>query len=109
MKKQGRKNVAGKGSASRSKPASTTAEILEGGWADAKAPKPVDPKWAWHHRALLASQDRLRREQRDRLAQAAEPLEPHSLNMADTATDEFDHDMALSEVSADQDVLLEIG
>jgi RNA polymerase-binding transcription factor DksA len=48
------------------------------------------------------------KERRERLAQAAEPLERHSLNMADTATDEFDHDMALSEVSTEQDALLEI-
>lgn len=43
-----------------------------------------------------------------KLAEAAETLEPHSMDLADSATDEFDHDMVLSEVSTGQDVLFEI-
>jgi RNA polymerase-binding transcription factor DksA len=39
---------------------------------------------------------------------AAEPLEPHSMNEADSATDEFDHDLALTQLSADQEALCEV-
>jgi hypothetical protein len=34
---------------------------------------------------------------------AAEPLEPHSLDDADSAPDEFAHDLALTQLSAEQD------
>jgi hypothetical protein len=38
---------------------------------------------------------RLLKQQCDQLSPAAEPLEGHSLSLADSATDEFDHDLAL--------------
>ncbi len=68
----------------------------------------INPKWAWHHRFLLALRERLLRERGDRLAEASQPLEPHSMDMADSATDEFDHGMALSALSAKQEALFEI-
>ena len=42
------------------------------------------------------------------LRAAAEPIEPHSVNEADSATDEFDHDLALAQLSARQDALYEV-
>ena len=39
---------------------------------------------------------------------AAQPLEPHSMDSADTATDAFDHDLALGQLSAQQDVIYEV-
>ncbi len=68
----------------------------------------VNPKWAWHYQVLLGLRERLLKERSEQLAEAAEPLEPHSLDIADSATDEFDHDMALSRLSAEQDVLFEV-
>lgn len=69
----------------------------------------IPVRWRWHYQVLLALQDRLAR-QRGLLRQAAaEPIEPHSLDEADSATDEFDHDLALAELSADADALNEIG
>lgn len=68
----------------------------------------IDRKWAWHNRALLAVRDRLLKERGERLAQAAQPLEPHSMDIADSASDEFDHDRALAELSAEQDALYEV-
>jgi len=68
----------------------------------------INPKWAWHHRFLLTLRERLLRERGNRLAEVSQPLEPHSMDMADSATDEFDHGMALSELSAKQDALFEI-
>jgi len=69
---------------------------------------PVPRKWHWHYRVLLALQSRLLRERGELLGAAAEPLEPHSLSEADSATDEFDHDLALSQLSAEQDALYEV-
>src|SRR6266545_4858786 len=68
----------------------------------------VNPKWAWHYQVLLGLRERLLKDRSEQLAEAAEPLEPHSMNIADSATDEFDHDMALSRLSAEQDALFEI-
>ena len=68
----------------------------------------INPKWAWHHRVLLTLRERLLRDRREQLADAAQPLEPHSLNHADSATDEFDHNLALAALSLKQDALREI-
>ena len=68
----------------------------------------VIPKWAWLYQVLLDLRERLLKGRSEQLAQAAEPLEPHSMDIADSATDEFDHDMALSQLSAEQDALFEV-
>src|ERR1051326_5894304 len=68
----------------------------------------TDPKWAWHQGVLLALRDRLLKERGEHLASAAEPLERHSQSPADSASDEFDHDLALGEISAEQDALFEV-
>jgi len=44
----------------------------------------------------------------EQLTQSAERLESHSMNMADQATDEFDHDLALGRPSAQQNALYEV-
>ncbi len=84
----------------------TSADIL--GRSPADLAKQAPAKWRWHHRALLALQRRLLQDRGDLLKVAAQPLEPHSLDEADSATDEFDHDLALSELSAEQDALYEV-
>ena len=68
----------------------------------------VPVKWRWHYGALLALQGRLTRERGDLLRAAAQPIEPHSMDEADSATDEFDHDLALTQLSADQNALYEV-
>ena len=65
-------------------------------------------KWAWHRNALLHLRDYFLAGRSERLTQAATPLEPHSMDLADSATDEFDRDIVLSELSAEQDALYEI-
>jgi len=72
-----------------------------------KSPR-VNPKWASHYRVLLGLHERLLKERGEQLAQAAEPIEPHSMDIADSASDEFDHDLALSRLSAEQDALFEV-
>lgn len=71
-------------------------------------PGRIDPKWAWHYRVLVTLRERLLHDRRERLAEAAQPLEPHSMDAADSATDEFDHNLALAALSAKQDALHEI-
>ena len=66
------------------------------------------PKWAWHYRVLLKVRERLLRDRSEQLREAAEPLEPHSMDIADSATDEFDHNLALSRLSSGQDALYEV-
>ncbi len=68
----------------------------------------INPKWTWHQRVLLEVRERLLQEQRTRLSEAAQPLEPHSMSAADSASDEFDHNVALAMLSAEQNALLEI-
>lgn len=67
-----------------------------------------DPKWAWHYKRLLVVRDRLFDERRERSTEAAEQVEPHSMSIADSASDEIEHDLALAELSAEQDALYEI-
>lgn len=86
------------------KPA-TAAAIL--GARPVTKPK-LNPKWAGQQKALLALRERLTLDRREHSAEAAEPLERHGQSPADSATDEFDHDIALSRLSSDQDTLNEI-
>jgi hypothetical protein len=68
----------------------------------------VPAKWRWHYGVLLALQVRLIRERGDLLRASAQPIEPHSMDEADSATDEFDHDLALTQLSADQNARYEV-
>jgi RNA polymerase-binding transcription factor DksA len=68
----------------------------------------VPARWKWHYRTLSQLRDRLIDERGEHLKEAAEPIERHSMHQADSATDEFDHDLALSQLSAEQDALYEV-
>jgi len=68
----------------------------------------VPKKWRWHYRVLLDLQSRLMRERGELLRASAQPIEPHSMDEADSATDEFDHDLALTQLSAEQNALHEV-
>jgi RNA polymerase-binding transcription factor DksA len=68
----------------------------------------ISSKWKWHYEALMNLRDQLRTERGEKLSEAAEPLEPHSMDIADTATDELDHNLALAHLSAEQDALYEV-
>lgn len=78
--------------------------------ADAKAKEPFDIpiRWRVHHATLMDLRERLLGEGREELAAAAEPIESRNLHQADSATDEFDHELALGLLSASQDALYEI-
>lgn len=70
---------------------------------------PVVPaKWRWHYRTLVALRDRFLADRSEKLHQSAEGIEPHSLHIADSATDEFDHDMAMALLAFEQGTLSEV-
>jgi len=68
-----------------------------------------DPsQWAWHRQRLQYLRDRLLEDSGLQMAEVSETLEPHSMDIADSATDEFDHDLALSLLTHEQDALYEL-
>ena len=67
-------------------------------------PDPVPEKWAWHHRVLTALQSGLDRN-RDQETAGSE-LDTNDL--ADSATDQFDHDLALGILMHEQSALNEV-
>lgn len=95
----------------RGSTASVTSKSSQAGTNVTSAPAASgrsNPRWAWHQGVLLALRDRLLAERQARLTEAAQPLEPHSMSAADSASDEFDHNVALAMLSAEQDALREI-
>jgi len=66
----------------------------------------IPPQWRWHHRTMLALRERLLNHRAHLAAQAAASGEP--LDTADLAAEDFDHDLALGQLSGEQDVLYEI-
>lgn len=68
----------------------------------------VPRNWQALQRALLRMRSRLTGEQSVHLEEARQPLEPHSQNEADSATDELDHDLALAVVVQERNLLAEI-
>jgi RNA polymerase-binding transcription factor DksA len=85
-----------------------TASFLGSAPRDPAAARHIDPQWVGYYRVLLALRRRLADDRAEELAELASPLEAHSLSQADTATDQFDHDMLLAELSTVQDRLFEV-
>lgn len=72
-----------------------------------KMPK-IKPEWVKYYQRLVDLREQLLR-QRDGLAkESAQEIPSYSLHMADSGTDTFDRDFALSLLSSDQDALYEI-
>jgi RNA polymerase-binding transcription factor DksA len=68
----------------------------------------VKPEWKKFQERLLELREQLLR-QRDGLAKdSAQEMASYSLHMADSGTDNFDRDFALSLLSSDQDAIYEI-
>jgi RNA polymerase-binding transcription factor DksA len=68
----------------------------------------INPKWAWHYHALLKLRKRLLKDRLQQISELAGPLEPHSMHLADTATDEFAHELAIRELGAGQNLLYDV-
>lgn len=97
-----------KGRGTRVRPAAGKKAVLGLGPRTSSSTPEVPVRWRWHYRVLLALQARLQEEAGTLRAAGREPLEPHSLSEADSATDEFDHDLALGELAAETDALYEV-
>ncbi len=89
----------------------TAAAIL--GTAAASKYKPngdakVKPEWVKYYHTLLDLRERLLHQMSGLAKESAEEMSSYSLHMADSGTDNFDRDFALSLLSSDQDAIYEI-
>lgn len=70
--------------------------------------KHIKPEWQKYYRNLLDLRERLLSQMSGLAKESAEEMASYSLHMADSGTDNFDRDFALSLLSADQDAIYEI-
>ena len=68
----------------------------------------IKPQWAKYYKILLDLRERLMAQMNGLAKESAEELAGYSLHMADSGTDNFDRDFALSLLSSDQDAMYEI-
>lgn len=68
----------------------------------------IKPEWAKYYQHLLDLRERLLNQMSGLAKESAEQLSGYSLHMADSGTDNFDRDFALSLLSSDQDAIYEI-
>lgn len=90
--------------------ATTAASILgkSAGKASRNGLGRVKAEWAKYHHNLLELRDRLLQQMSGLAKESAEEMSSYSLHMADSGTDNFDRDFALSLLSSDQDAIYEI-
>lgn len=93
--------------------AATAASILGGSAPKSSAriingKADVKPEWVKYQKHLLELRERLLNQMSGLAKESAEELAGYSLHMADSGTDNFDRDFALSLLSADQDAIYEI-
>ena len=89
----------------------TTAAILGRPMAKAKSvaePKKIKAEWQKFYNHLLELREQLLRQMNGLAKDSAQEMPGYSLHMADSGTDNFDRDFALSLLSADQDAVYEI-
>lgn len=68
----------------------------------------IKPEWQKYYRNLLDLRERLLNQMSGLAKESAEEMASYSLHMADSGTDNFDRDFALSLLSSDQDAIYEI-
>ncbi|EEF57692.1 transcriptional regulator, TraR/DksA family [Pedosphaera parvula Ellin514] len=95
---------------SKSVRSATAASIL--GLPSEKAKKngeaKIKPEWAGYYQNLLELREQLLKQMSGLAKESAQELAGYSLHMADSGTDNFDRDFALSLLSSDQDAIYEI-
>jgi len=98
--------------AKKSLASATAASILGMGSARPRGTRPtpvrVKAQWAKYHQHLLELRERLLAQMSGLAKESAEEMTNYSLHMADSGTDNFDRDFALSLLSSDQDAIYEI-
>jgi len=95
----------------KSKTGTTSAAILGRPIAKASAGpdlKKVKPEWQKFCLHLLELREQLTKQMNGLAAESAQEMAGYSLHMADSGTDNFDRDFALSLLSSDQDAVYEI-
>ncbi len=121
-KKKAAKKTSSRGKAAKAPVATaTTAAILGIPAAPAKKaaktkkaetevykPIKVKPEWEKYYKTLVELHGRLMNQMDGLAKESAEQLQGYSLHMADSGTDNFDRDFALSLLSSDQDAVYEI-
>ena len=68
----------------------------------------IKPQWTKYYQRLLELRDRLLHQMDGLAKESAQEMPGYSLHMADSGTDNFDRDFALSLLSSDQDAIYEI-
>ena len=71
-------------------------------------PRKVKPEWQKFYDRLLELREQLLRQMDGLAEESAQEMSGYSLHMADSGTDNFDRDFALSLLSSDQDAVFEI-
>lgn len=71
-------------------------------------PKKVKAEWQKYYDRLLELREQLMRQMNGLAKESAQEIAGYSLHMADSGTDNFDRDFALSLLSSDQDAVYEI-
>jgi DnaK suppressor protein len=91
---------------------STTAAAILGQPSSVKTRKngeiKVKAEWTKFYQRLLELRDQLTRQMNGLAKESAQEMAGYSLHMADSGTDNFDRDFALSLLSSDQDAMYEI-
>lgn len=87
--------------------AAPTAKANSRSVASNGSPK-IKPEWSKYYHILLDLRERLRNQMAGLAKESAEQLAGYGLHMADSGTDNFDRDFALSLLSSDQDAVYEI-
>lgn len=72
------------------------------------APRRIKPEWQKYYNRLVELRDQLRHQMSGLARESAQEMPGYSLHMADSGTDNFDRDFALSLLSSDQDALYEV-
>jgi RNA polymerase-binding transcription factor DksA len=99
--------------ASKKKPQSATAAAILGSSPVSahkakNGPPKIRQEWAKYYEHLLELRERLLNQMNGLAKESAEEMSSYSLHMADSGTDNFDRDFALSLLSSDQDAIYEI-
>jgi RNA polymerase-binding transcription factor DksA len=106
-----KKETSKKAPAAKPQGAATVASILG---RPLTSPKPngdeheVPEEWVKFYERLLELRDQLTRQMNGLAKESAQEMAGYSLHMADSGTDNFDRDFALSLLSSDQDAVYEI-
>ena len=108
-KTESKSNTAAAPSRSKAVASATAAAILGVASGHSRNGKPrIKSEWSKFYQNLLDLRERLLAQMSGLAKESAEEMASYSLHMADSGTDNFDRDFALSLLSSDQDAIYEI-